>query len=53
MELQNPGSTKRMETNMNRNNTQQFYISPSRVIPRGGTLNIGEIINNMGSEINR
>ena len=53
MELQNPGSTKRMETNMKRNNNQQFYISPSRVIPRGGTLNIGEIINNMGSEINR
>ena len=38
---------------MKRNNNQQFYISPSRVIPRGGTLNIGEIINNMGSEINR
>ena len=53
MELQNPGSTRRMETNMKKNNNQQFHISPSRVIPRGGTLNIGEIISNMGSEINR
>ena len=53
MELQNPGSTRRMETNMKKNNNQQFYLAPSRVIPRGGTLNIGEIISNMGSELTK
>ena len=53
MELQNPGSTRRMEQNMKKNNNQQFYIPPSRVIPSGGTLNIGEIISNMGSELTK
>ena len=53
MELQTPGSLRRMESNMKKDNNQEFYISPKRVIPRGGTINIGEIISNMHKEANR
>ena len=51
MELQNPGSLRRMETRMKKENNQEFYISPKRVIPRGGTIDIGEIISNMSKEM--
>ena len=53
MELQNPGSLRRMESRMKKDNNQEFYISPKRVIPRGGTINIGEIISNMHKEATR
>ena len=53
MELQNPGSLRRMESRMKKDNNQEFYISPKRVITRGGTINIGEIISNMHKEVTR
>tara|TARA_R100001594_G_scaffold78294_3_gene112905 strand:+ start:33011 stop:35650 length:2640 start_codon:yes stop_codon:yes gene_type:complete len=36
-EMANPGYVKRMEKRLNKKNNQRFYLSPSRVIPRGGT----------------
>ncbi len=53
MELQSPGALRRMESRMKKDKNQRFYIRPSRVIPRGGSINIGEILKNMTKEATR
>jgi hypothetical protein len=49
-EWSNPGYLQRMEKRMKKDYNQEFYIKPSRVIKKGGTLNLPEILMNMGSE---
>ena len=51
-EWQNPGYLRRLERRMDRDYNQRFYIPPSRVIPRGGSINLPKILQRMVGEIN-
>ena len=51
-EWQNPGYLRRLERRMDRDYNQRFYIPPSRVIPRGGSVNLPKILERMIGQIN-
>ena len=52
-EWQNPGYLKRMEKRLKKETNQKFYISPSRVIKRGGDPNIPGIVGKMIKEASK
>ena len=49
-ELHSPGYLRRLEGRLKKEHKTGFYIRPSRVIPRGGTINIPKILKNMVEE---
>lgn len=52
-EWQNPGYLRRMERRLEREFDQRFYIPPSRVIKRGGDINLINIMEKMYDEASK
>ena len=50
-EMANPGYLKRLEKRIEKDQAQSYIIAPSRVIPKGGTLNPIEIGGNIAAEV--
>jgi hypothetical protein len=50
-EMANPGYLRRLEKRIEKDQAQSYIISPSKVIPKGGSLNPFEIGGNIAAEV--